>query len=110
MTKLGNDKKSEISNRNIYSSPYPPHFLALKGGLWYFGCHPSHWVSGGLAGIDMVWRKGGVARKLGRDEQHLHDALRWLGLSSRSMTEAEASAWEQAEAIKVDTVLETRPR
>ena len=57
----------------------------------------------------MVWRKGGVARKLGRDEQHLHDALRWLGLSSRSMTEAEASAWEQAEAIKVDTVLETRP-
>ena len=27
-------------------------------------------VSGGLADTDIVWRKGGVARRLGRDEQH----------------------------------------
>ena len=56
-------------------------------------------VSGGLADTDIVWRKGGVARRLGRDEQHLYEALRWLGLSSRSMNDEEAKAWEQAEAM-----------
>ena len=46
-----------------------------------------------------MWRKGGIARQLGHDEQHLYEALRWLGLSSRSMSDAEPTLWDVGKYI-----------
>ena len=65
-------------------------------------------MSSGLGGEGVRWRRGGNLRRLGTDEQLLHDRLRWLGLSARPWTAEVTAAWAREHGVRAEEVVEQR--